>query len=88
MLHDEVLRFRARPDSDPSRRREQGDIVAAIRKLVSLLSALSQACPSRCKSPIKFFPLVLERIAANAVLITVFAIKIEAVLSILESISA
>ncbi|KAI9571069.1 hypothetical protein HD554DRAFT_2169443 [Boletus coccyginus] len=65
MLHDEVLRFRVRPDPDPSRRREQGDIVAAIRKLVSLLSALSQACPSRF-----------------------FAIKIEAVLSILESISA
>jgi len=62
-LH-EVLRLRARPDADPSRRREEGEMLDAIRKLVGMLSALSQGCPSRF-----------------------FAIKIEAVLPILESLS-
>ncbi|KAH0831391.1 hypothetical protein J3R83DRAFT_14055 [Lanmaoa asiatica] len=48
VLHDEILRLRARPDADhPSRRREEGEIMAAIRKLVGVLSALSQRCPSR-----------------------------------------
>jgi len=64
VLHDEVLRLRARPDADPSRRREEGEMVVAIRKLVGMLSALSQRCPNRF-----------------------FAIKIEAVLPILESIA-
>ena len=50
MLHDDVLRLRARPDADPSRRREEGEMVAAIQKLVGMLSALSQRCPNRCTS--------------------------------------
>ncbi|KAG8216258.1 hypothetical protein J3R82DRAFT_8301 [Butyriboletus roseoflavus] len=46
-LHDEVLRLRARPDADPSRRREEGELMVAIRKLVGILSTLSQRCPGR-----------------------------------------
>ncbi|KAG9310084.1 hypothetical protein JVU11DRAFT_9693 [Chiua virens] len=45
-LHDEVLRIRARPDTE-SRRREEGEMMTAIQRLVGVLSCFSQRCPSR-----------------------------------------
>ncbi|KAF8126696.1 hypothetical protein EV363DRAFT_1347131 [Boletus edulis] len=63
-LHDDIHALRARQGADPSRRREEREMLGVIRKLASLLCTVSQHSPGRF-----------------------FAIKIEAVLPILESIA-
>lgn len=83
-MHEEILRIRARPDVDPAGRREEAEMVGAIRKLVSMLSALSQYRPSRCKSSMALFHMIRFLRVSDPV----FAISIEAVLPILQSITA
>lgn len=84
-MHDEVLSLRARPGADPSRHRE-AEVVGAIRKLVDRLSALSQGCPNECTSNQASCRMSPSIGSNGPFFASVFAIKIEAVLPILESI--
>lgn len=56
----------------------------AIRRLVGVLSTVSQRCPSRCTS---LLSRVILGIDSNTDFDSVFAANIEAVLPVLESIT-